>query len=101
MHFSELRRRYRKRLWRFLPSPVRPLPFHRRCWWPLADRTGLTVYDASYLWLGRSRGAELATPDAKMGRRAQKPLTAVRANAGKLAAILEMRHIFAQEHPSS
>jgi predicted nucleic acid-binding protein len=34
----------------------------------LADRTGLTVYDASYLWLARSLGAELVTLDVKLGQ---------------------------------
>ena len=32
----------------------------------LADRTGLTVYDASYLWLARSLGAELVTLNVKL-----------------------------------
>ncbi len=32
----------------------------------LADRTGLTGYDASYLWLARSLGAELVTLDGKL-----------------------------------
>ena len=30
----------------------------------LAAQTGLTAYDASYLWLARSRDAELVTLDA-------------------------------------
>jgi len=34
----------------------------------LADRTGLTVYDASYLWLARSLGAELVTLDVQLGQ---------------------------------
>jgi predicted nucleic acid-binding protein len=34
----------------------------------LADRTGLTVYDASYLWLARSLGAELVTLDVKLAQ---------------------------------
>jgi predicted nucleic acid-binding protein len=32
----------------------------------LAVRTGLTAYDASYLWLARQLGAELVTLDAKL-----------------------------------
>lgn len=35
----------------------------------LAAQTGLTAYDASYLWLARSRDAELVTLDAAMMRR--------------------------------
>jgi predicted nucleic acid-binding protein len=34
----------------------------------LADRTGLTTYDASYLWLARSIGAELVTLDVKLAQ---------------------------------
>ena len=34
----------------------------------LAAGTGLTAYDASYLWLARSRDAELATLDAALLR---------------------------------
>jgi len=32
----------------------------------LAERQGLTAYDASYLWLARSLGAELVTLDRKL-----------------------------------
>jgi predicted nucleic acid-binding protein len=32
----------------------------------LAEATGLTVYDASYLWLARSLGGELVTLDRKL-----------------------------------
>jgi predicted nucleic acid-binding protein len=32
----------------------------------LAEATGLTAYDASYLWLARSLGAELVTLDRKL-----------------------------------
>jgi predicted nucleic acid-binding protein len=32
----------------------------------LAETTGLTAYDASYLWLARSLGAELVTLDRKL-----------------------------------
>jgi predicted nucleic acid-binding protein len=32
----------------------------------LADATGLTAYDASYLWLARSLGGELVTLDRKL-----------------------------------
>lgn len=32
----------------------------------LANETGLTVYDASYLWLARSRNAELVTLDKRL-----------------------------------
>ncbi len=36
----------------------------------LALKTGLTVYDASYLWLARQLGAELVTLDKELGRAA-------------------------------
>jgi predicted nucleic acid-binding protein len=32
----------------------------------LSEETGLTVYDASYLWLSRQLGAELVTLDARL-----------------------------------
>jgi predicted nucleic acid-binding protein len=32
----------------------------------LAERTGLTTYDASYLWLARRTGAELVTLDRRL-----------------------------------
>lgn len=32
----------------------------------LAEREGLTVYDAAYLWLARTLGAELVTLDAEL-----------------------------------
>lgn len=32
----------------------------------LAEATGLTAYDASYLWVARSLGAELVTLDRKL-----------------------------------
>jgi predicted nucleic acid-binding protein len=32
----------------------------------LAGRTGLTAYDAAYLWLARTMGAELVTLDRKL-----------------------------------
>jgi predicted nucleic acid-binding protein len=34
----------------------------------LAVETGLTAYDASYLWLARAHGAELVTLDAELAR---------------------------------
>jgi len=34
----------------------------------LADETGLTAYDASYLWLARQLGARLVTLDRKLAR---------------------------------
>jgi predicted nucleic acid-binding protein len=34
----------------------------------LAEKYGLTAYDASYLWLARELGAELVTLDAKLER---------------------------------
>jgi predicted nucleic acid-binding protein len=37
----------------------------------LADETGLTTYDASYLWLARHLTGELITLDGKMQRAAQ------------------------------
>ncbi len=36
----------------------------------LADATGLTAYDASYLWLARKLGAELVTLDRRLARAA-------------------------------
>ena len=36
----------------------------------LADETGLTAYDAAYLWLAHSLGAELLTFDRKLERAA-------------------------------
>jgi predicted nucleic acid-binding protein len=36
----------------------------------LAMETGLTVYDASYLWLARQLGAELVTLDQRLGQAA-------------------------------
>jgi len=35
---------------------------------PLAERTKLTLYDASYLWLARAIGAELVTLDDRLAR---------------------------------
>lgn len=37
---------------------------------PLAVATGLTPYDASYLWLARQRGLPLVTLDAALARAA-------------------------------
>lgn len=37
----------------------------------LARRTGLSAYDASYLWLARHLGAELVTLDAKLANAAK------------------------------
>jgi hypothetical protein len=34
----------------------------------LAAESGLTAYDASYLWLARTRDAELVTLDVALGR---------------------------------
>jgi predicted nucleic acid-binding protein len=34
----------------------------------LAAETGLTAYDASYLWLARTRDAELVSLDARLNR---------------------------------
>jgi predicted nucleic acid-binding protein len=36
----------------------------------LAERSGLTTYDASYLWLARRLGAELVTLDRRLARAA-------------------------------
>jgi predicted nucleic acid-binding protein len=36
----------------------------------LAARTGLTAYDASYLWLARQLGVELVTLDRRLERAA-------------------------------
>lgn len=38
----------------------------------LADREGLTVYDAAYLWLARSLGAELVTLDSDLERASRR-----------------------------
>jgi predicted nucleic acid-binding protein len=38
----------------------------------LARRTGLTAYDASYLWLARARDAELVTLDKALARLANE-----------------------------
>ena len=38
----------------------------------LAGTTGLTAYDASYLWLARELGAELVTLDQRLAREAAK-----------------------------
>jgi predicted nucleic acid-binding protein len=43
----------------------------------LAEQTGLTTYDSSYLWLARKLGGELVTLDQKL----------VRAAAGKLQLV--------------
>ncbi len=37
----------------------------------LADETGLTTYDASYLWLARRLKGDLITRDSKMQRAAK------------------------------
>lgn len=37
----------------------------------LAERTKLSLYDASYLWLARALGAELVTLDDRLGRAQQ------------------------------
>jgi predicted nucleic acid-binding protein len=39
----------------------------------LAERTGLSAYDACYLWLARHLGAELVTLDEKLGKAAARP----------------------------
>ena len=39
----------------------------------LAAKTGLTAYDACYLWLARSRDIELVTLDKKLARLASDP----------------------------
>ena len=39
----------------------------------LARATGLTAYDASYLWLARSRDAELVTLDGRLAKAADWP----------------------------
>ncbi len=39
----------------------------------LAAETGLTAYDASYLWLARSRDLELVTLDKTLARLANDP----------------------------
>ncbi len=38
----------------------------------LAIRSGLTAYDAAYLWLARSLSGDLVTLDAKLGRAAAR-----------------------------
>ena len=39
----------------------------------LAERCGLSLYDASYLWLARHLGVELVTLDKKLERAAATP----------------------------
>lgn len=41
----------------------------------LAERAGITAYDASYLWLARALGLELVTLDARLARAARGRLT--------------------------
>lgn len=38
----------------------------------LAERTGLTIYDAAYLWLARSLGAALVTLDSRLENAARE-----------------------------
>jgi len=38
----------------------------------LASETGLTAYDASYLWLARQLGADLVTLDRQLAKAARK-----------------------------
>ncbi len=50
----------------------------------LAAETGLTAYDASYLWLARTRDAELVTLDAALARLAfEEPGGTIRSEAGR------------------
>lgn len=49
-----------------LHVPVRRLPVPGDEVFALADQTGLTAYDASYLWLARNRDAELVTLDRRL-----------------------------------
>jgi len=39
----------------------------------VAQATGLSIYDAQYLWLARERSAELVTLDARLTQAAQRP----------------------------
>jgi predicted nucleic acid-binding protein len=39
----------------------------------LARATGLTAYDASYLWIAAAYDAELVTLDRKLARAAERP----------------------------
>lgn len=41
----------------------------------LAEQTGLSGYDASYLWLAQRTGAEFVTPDRRRSRVAARLLT--------------------------
>ena len=41
----------------------------------LAIGTGLTAYDASYLWLSRQLGAELVTLDRRLAKAAAGAMT--------------------------
>lgn len=47
---------------------VRPMPVHFNEIILLAEASSLTIYDASYLWLARSLGAELVTLDAALAK---------------------------------
>ena len=49
-----------------LRLPIQRLPVPGDEVFALADQTGLTAYDASYLWLARSRDAELVTLDRRL-----------------------------------
>jgi predicted nucleic acid-binding protein len=52
-----------------LPIALEPVDLREAI--TLAERTGLSVYDASYLLLAHTRGSELVTLDAKLARAAE------------------------------
>jgi predicted nucleic acid-binding protein len=51
-----------------LNLPITRVPVPGAAVFALARQTGLTAYDASYLWLAQSRDAELVTLDAELQR---------------------------------
>jgi predicted nucleic acid-binding protein len=52
---------------------VEELPVDHDAALSIADATGLTSYDASYLWLARQMGAELVTLDKQLAGAATAP----------------------------
>ncbi|HXT69408.1 MAG TPA: type II toxin-antitoxin system VapC family toxin [Vicinamibacterales bacterium] len=55
-----------------LSLPIRRLPVPCAAAFAIARRTGLTAYDASYLWLAQAHDAELVTLDVKLQRLADE-----------------------------
>ena len=51
-----------------LTLPISRVPVPMLEAFALAERTGLSSYDASYLWLARSRDVELVTLDTRLAK---------------------------------